>query len=198
MVTYAKAGYTFMFLDYRGRGGETAGYPLNPQTDYTHFENKEWPEYYLTICDISSAQAMLTAKFGVPVYAVGGSNGGRYAAVAAGVDKNFAGYVGISTCRLGDQGLSGRAGRDRGCPAVCNILRAKHLPADNLPAPGLDVPQRDRPDNPVHSREGPLCNGERTKNIHGVQRRPRDQPGCRCPAHSTMGANLWYTNVNRY
>jgi dienelactone hydrolase len=101
MVTYAEAGYAFMFLDYRGRGGETPGYPLNPQTDYTLFENKEWPEYYLTICDISSAQAMLTARFGVPVYAVGGSNGGRYAAVAAGVDKNFAGYVGISTSDWG-------------------------------------------------------------------------------------------------
>jgi hypothetical protein len=101
MVTYAEAGYAFMFLDYRGRGGETTGYPLNPQTDYTLFENKEWPEYYLTICDISSAQAMLTARFGVPIYAVGGSNGGRYAAVAAGVDKNFAGYVGISTSDWG-------------------------------------------------------------------------------------------------
>jgi hypothetical protein len=101
MVTYAEAGYAFMFLDYRGRGGETAGYPLNPQTDYALFENKEWPEYYLTICDISSAQAMLSARFGVPVYAVGGSNGGRYAAVAAGVDRNFAGYVGISTADWG-------------------------------------------------------------------------------------------------
>ena len=101
MVTYAADGYAFMFLDYRGRGGETAGYPLNPQTDYALFENREWPEYYLTICDISSARAMLAARFGVPVYAVGGSNGGRYAAVAAGVDRNFAGYVGISTADWG-------------------------------------------------------------------------------------------------
>jgi dienelactone hydrolase len=101
MVTYAKAGYAFMFLDYRGRGGETAGYPLNPQKDYALFKNNEWPEYYLTVCDITSAQAMLTTRFGVPVYAVGGSNGGRYAAVAAGVDKNFAGYVGISTSDWG-------------------------------------------------------------------------------------------------
>jgi hypothetical protein len=101
MVTYAAAGYAFMYLDYRGRGGETAGYPFNPQTDYAKFENKEWPEYYLTICDISQARAMLATRFGVPVYAVGGSNGGRYAAVAAGVDKNFAGYVGISTADWG-------------------------------------------------------------------------------------------------
>ncbi len=101
MVQYAAAGYAFMFLDYRGRGGETAGYPFNPNTDYAMFENKEWPEYYLTICDISSARAMLASRFGVPVYAVGGSNGGRYAAVAAGVDKNFAGYIGISTADWG-------------------------------------------------------------------------------------------------
>ena len=101
MVQYAADGYTFMFLDYRGRGGETTGYPFNPNTDYALFENKEWPEYYLTICDISSARAMLATRFGVPVYAIGSSNGGRYAAVAAGVDKNFAGYIGISTADWG-------------------------------------------------------------------------------------------------
>ncbi|MGA2104749.1 alpha/beta hydrolase [Methanoregula sp.] len=102
MVQYAADGYAFMFLDYRGRyGGETNGYPLNPNTDFALFENKEWPEYYLTICDISSARAILASRFGVPVYAVGGSNGGRYAAVAAGVDKNFAGYIGISTADWG-------------------------------------------------------------------------------------------------
>jgi uncharacterized protein len=37
----------------------------------------------------------------VPVYAVGSSNGGRYAATAAGVDKDYAGYVGISTSDWG-------------------------------------------------------------------------------------------------
>jgi len=101
MVRYAEAGYAFMFVDTRGRGGETAGYAFSPQADYTKFEQKVWPEYYLTICDISSARALLSEKFGVPVYAVGGSNGGRYAAAAAGVDKNFAGYVGISTADWG-------------------------------------------------------------------------------------------------
>lgn len=101
MVTYAAAGYAFMFVDIRGRGGETAGYAFNPQTDYAKFESGDWPEYYLTICDISSARAALASRFGVPVYAVGGSNGGRYAAVAAGVDPKFAGYVGISTANWG-------------------------------------------------------------------------------------------------
>lgn len=113
MINYAAAGYAFMFVDIRGRGGETDGYTFNPQTDYTKFESGDWPQYYLTICDISSARAVLANRFGVPVYAVGGSNGGRYAAVAAGVDPKFAGYVGISTADWGlrdavlDQGGSG-------------------------------------------------------------------------------------------
>jgi len=104
MVRYAAAGYAFMFVDTRGRGGETAGAAFNPSNDYVKFEannQDDWPEYYQTICDISSARAILANRFGVPVYAVGGSNGGRYAAVAAGVDRNFAGYVGISTADWG-------------------------------------------------------------------------------------------------
>jgi len=101
MVQYAAAGYAFLFIDTRGRGGETPGYPLNPQLDFAVFENKEWPEYYQIICDISSARGLLADRLNVPVYAVGGSNGGRYAAVAAGVDPKFAGYVGISTSDWG-------------------------------------------------------------------------------------------------
>ena len=101
MVRYAAAGYAFMFVDTRGRGGETGGDAFSPQTDYTKFESGGWPQYYLTICDISTARSVLASRFGVPVYAVGGSNGGRYAAVAAGVDPKFAGYVGISTADWG-------------------------------------------------------------------------------------------------
>lgn len=101
MLQYAEAGYAFMFVDIRGRGGETAGYAFSPQTDYTKFGQNAWPEYYQTICDLSSARALLAKKFGVPVYAAGGSNGGRYAAVAAGVDKDFAGYIGVSTADWG-------------------------------------------------------------------------------------------------
>lgn len=104
MLQFAQAGYAFMFVDTRGRGGETDGYAFSPQEDYAKFKannQNDWPEFYETVCDISSARALLAAKFGVPVYAVGGSNGGRYAAVAAGVDKNFAGYIGVSTADWG-------------------------------------------------------------------------------------------------
>jgi hypothetical protein len=115
MIRYATAGYAFLFIDYRGRGGETPGYPFNPQLDFAAFENKQWPEFYQTICDISSARGLLANRLNVPVYVVGGSNGGRYAAVAAGVDPRFAGYVGISTADWGvrdsviEQGINGDA-----------------------------------------------------------------------------------------
>lgn len=113
MVRYAAADYAFLFVDIRGNGGQTSGYPFNPQRDYSLFEKGDWPQYYLTVCDLVAAQQILSGRFGVPVYAMGSSNGGRYAAVAAGVDPEFSGYVGISTSDWGvldsaiQQGYSG-------------------------------------------------------------------------------------------
>jgi dienelactone hydrolase len=113
MVRYTAAGYAFLFVDIRGNGGQTPGYPLNPQQDFSLFEKGDWPQYYLTICDLVASRQMLSGRFGVPVYAMGSSNGGRYAAVAAGVDPDFTGYVGISTSDWGildsavHQGYSG-------------------------------------------------------------------------------------------
>ena len=113
MVRYAGARYAFLFVDIRGNGGQTPGYPFNPQRDFTLFEKSNWPQYYLTVCDLVAAQQVLSDRFSVPVYAMGSSNGGRYAAVAAGVDPEFSGYVGISTSDWGildsaiEQGYSG-------------------------------------------------------------------------------------------
>jgi uncharacterized protein len=116
MVRFASAGYAFLFVDIRGNGGETPGLPFGKQLiqqDYAKFEKGEMLQYYLSICDLVSAQKMLSGKYNVPVYAVGSSNGGRYAAVAAGTDPAFAGYVGISTSDWGlldsitQQGVTG-------------------------------------------------------------------------------------------
>ena len=113
MVRYSAAGYAFLFVDIRGNGGQTPGNPFNPQRDFSLFEKGDWPQYYLTVCDLVAARQVLSGKFGVPVYAMGSSNGGRYAAVAAGVDPEFSGYVGVSTSDWGvlqsviQQGYSG-------------------------------------------------------------------------------------------
>ena len=116
MVRYAAAGYAFMFIDTRGNGAETPGIPFSPQLvqqDYNRFENGDWPQYYLSVCDLVNAQKIVSDRYSVPVYMMGSSNGGRYAAVAAGVDPQFAGYMGISTSDWGlldstiQQGYSG-------------------------------------------------------------------------------------------
>ena len=116
MVRYASAGYAFLFVDTRGNGGETPGLPFGQQLiqqDYARFEKGEMPQYYLSLCDLVSAQKMLSGRYNVPVYAMGSSNGGRYAAIAAGTDSAFAGYIGISTSDWGlldsakQQGITG-------------------------------------------------------------------------------------------
>jgi hypothetical protein len=116
LVRFARAGYAFLFVDTRGNGGETAGIPFSQQLiqqDYAKFSKGEMPQYYLSICDLVSAQKMLSGKYNVPVYSMGSSNGGRYAAVATGIDQQFTGYVGISTSDWGlldsvkQQGVTG-------------------------------------------------------------------------------------------
>lgn len=116
MVRFASAGYAFLFVDTRGNGGETAGLPFGQQMiqqDFADFEKGEMPQYYLSVCDLVSARKLLAARYDVPVYIIGSSNGGRYAAVAAGVDPQFAGYIGISTSdwgfldALNEQGVTG-------------------------------------------------------------------------------------------
>ena len=110
LIRYAAAGYAFLFVDTRGNGAETPGYPFNPQADFNRFEKGDWPQYYQVICDLSSARKMLADRFGVPVYAMGSSNGGRYAAVAAAIDPQCAGYVGISTSDWGIRDAAIRQG----------------------------------------------------------------------------------------
>ena len=94
---YAAQGYAYLILDVRGNGGETAGYPMDLEKDFQRFMAGEWPQYYLSVCDVSSARTYLQEKSIIPVYATGESNGGRYAAIAAALDREFAGYIGIST-----------------------------------------------------------------------------------------------------
>jgi len=116
MVRYASAGFAFFFIDTRGNGGETPGLPFGQQLirqDFSKFGKGEMPQYYLSVCDLVSARKLLAGKYNTPVYATGSSNGGRLAAVAAGIDPDFAGYIGISTSdwglldSLSEQGVTG-------------------------------------------------------------------------------------------
>ncbi|MEN6341352.1 MAG: alpha/beta hydrolase [Methanospirillum sp.] len=102
-AAYPDAGIAFLYLDVRGNGFETPGTPLDLNADYALFRQDRWPQSYRVVADVMHARAYLAKTFGVPVWAVGSSNGGRYAAVAAGIDPAFAGYAGVSTSGLGSK-----------------------------------------------------------------------------------------------
>jgi fermentation-respiration switch protein FrsA (DUF1100 family) len=99
--TYARTGIAMAVLDVRGNGGETAGTPLDIEGDFNLFRQKSWPQYYAVVADIIATREILASRYQVPVYAMGESNGGRYAAIAAAADRNFRGYIGISTSGFG-------------------------------------------------------------------------------------------------
>ena len=103
---YARAGIATLVLDTRGNGGETAGPAPEMEEDYQKFRNGEWPVFYREGCDLTGARLYLEEKFRTRVYAMGESNGGRYAAFAAASDPNFAGYIGVSTSGFDRYGLS--------------------------------------------------------------------------------------------
>ncbi|HUU75323.1 MAG TPA: alpha/beta hydrolase [Methanoregulaceae archaeon] len=98
---YAESGYAFLVLDLRESGGETAGYPFSPDDDFRRFQEGECPQFYLSVCDVCRAGHYLKDEYSIPIYAMGSSNGGRYAAVATAIDHVFSGYIGVSTSGFG-------------------------------------------------------------------------------------------------
>jgi hypothetical protein len=104
MTEYARSGYAFLFLDMRGNGGETPGRPLNLDDDFGRFTSGLTPQYYSCIGDVILVADYLGKRYHVPVYVVGSSNGGRYAAIAAALDPEISGYIGISTSGFGSPG----------------------------------------------------------------------------------------------
>ncbi len=106
LIPRAKEGIATVVVDVRGNGGKSQGYPLDMERDFNTFAEGKWPQQYLIYTDCISAKNYLVKRFGdIPVYIIGESNGGRYAAITAAIDPSFDGYVGISTSgyeRIGD------------------------------------------------------------------------------------------------
>jgi dienelactone hydrolase len=151
---YAMDGCAALVLDLRGNGGETRGIPFNPELDYLAFDVGAWPGFYATVCDLSAARGIVASRWRVPVYAMGASNGGRYAAIAAATDRDFAGYIGVSTSGFGLAGMrisSGNASR---------FL----LSIDPEHAIGKIAP---RPVWIFHSREDPVINFTLGQELYG-------------------------------
>ena len=110
---YAMAGCAALVLDLRGNGGLSHGRPFNPDLEFMAFDMGAWPQTYETACDLSAARGIVDPSGKIPVYAMGASNGGRTAALAAEADPGFAGYIGVSTSGYGLPGnqYTGNASR---------------------------------------------------------------------------------------
>ena len=107
MKEYPSHEIAVCILDIRGNGGGSLspGYPMDIQKDLNIYLNGNWPEFYLIACDLIRIEGYFSERFqSIPVWMVGESNGGRYAALAASADQNVTGYIGISTSGFGKVG----------------------------------------------------------------------------------------------
>jgi len=158
---YAMAGCAALVLDLRGNGGETRGRGFNPDLDFLAFNAGAWPEFYKTACDLSVSRRITSARWNVPVYAMGASNGGRYAAIIAAADPGFSGYIGVSTSGFGLAGNQYSSG---------NISRFL-LSIDPDHAIGKIAP---RPVWIFHSRTDPVINFTLGEELYGRAGNPKE------------------------
>ena len=142
---YAMAGCAALVLDLRGNGGETKGRGFSPEQDFLAFNAGVWPEFYKTVCDLSASRGVVSGRWKIPVFAMGASYGGRYAAIAAAADPGFSGYIGVSTSGFG------LAGNQYSAENVSRFL----LSIDPDHAIGKIAP---RPVWIFHSRRDPVIN----------------------------------------
>ncbi|MHC1630135.1 MAG: alpha/beta hydrolase, partial [Methanoculleaceae archaeon] len=96
-IGYARAGLACLVPDVRGMGGETPGEPVSIDREIATLQEGGVPQYFRVVGDLCAARKLLAERTGIPVFVAGSSQGGRYAALAAAADPEFAGYAGIST-----------------------------------------------------------------------------------------------------
>jgi fermentation-respiration switch protein FrsA (DUF1100 family) len=161
---YARAGIAMAVLDIRGNGGETSGTPLDIEEDLRRFTENSWPQYYAIVTDMIATREYIASRFAVPIYAMGESNGGRYAAIAAATDRNFAGYVGISTSGFG------LAGNRYSGPTRKFLLSIDpdHAIADISPRPALIFHAPDDPIIPYQDGQALFAHAQEPKEFRNL------------------------------
>jgi dienelactone hydrolase len=94
-------GYASLTLDERGNGGETQGVsPMDLQTGYTAYRNREMPAQYAQIYDVLLAYDYLQTRKdldGDAIAVLGESMGGRFAIITAGIEPGIKGAFVVSS-----------------------------------------------------------------------------------------------------
>lgn len=98
-VKITELGYAVFTFDQRGIG-ETGGYYLNFDQDYSVFSKGNEPMQHLSVYDALKAYDVLKKTKDIDkdnIGIMGESMGGRYALIAAAIDKRLKGVIAIST-----------------------------------------------------------------------------------------------------
>jgi len=101
----AKMGFAVLIIDQRG-WGETGGIVPSFQADYSTFADGREPVQHLMVYDAFRSYDILKSMpevDGSRIYASGESMGGRYAIIAASIEKGIAGALIISSSGYGFQ-----------------------------------------------------------------------------------------------
>jgi len=101
----AKMGFAVLIIDQRG-WGETGGIVPSFQADYSTFSDGREPVQHLMVYDALRSYDILKSRpevDGSRIYASGESMGGRYAIIAASIEKGVAGALIISSSGYGFQ-----------------------------------------------------------------------------------------------
>jgi pimeloyl-ACP methyl ester carboxylesterase len=95
----AKKGYAVLTIDQRGIG-ETGGYYLNVDEDYKVFSRGQEPVQHLAVYDVLASFDVLGDIKRIDkenIALIGKSMGGRYALIAAAIDRRIKGVLAISS-----------------------------------------------------------------------------------------------------
>jgi fermentation-respiration switch protein FrsA (DUF1100 family) len=98
-------GFAVLIIDQRG-WGETAGFVPSIQADFSTFRDGREPVQHMMVYDGLRAYDILKSRPEVDpsrIYAAGQSMGGRYAMIAASIEKGIAGALIISSSGFGLQ-----------------------------------------------------------------------------------------------
>ena len=99
----AEMGFAILIIDQRG-WGETGGFVPSLQADFSTFQDSREPVQHMMVYDALRSYDLLLSRPEVDqsrIYASGESMGGRYAIIAASIEKGIAGALIISSAGYG-------------------------------------------------------------------------------------------------
>jgi len=145
----AEMGFAVLIIDQRG-WGETGGFVPSMQADFSTFSDNREPVQHMMVYDALRSYDLLKSRPEVDparIYASGESMGGRYAIIAASIEKGIAGALIISS-----SGYGSPDSQDPQIVRFMNSIDPDHYVAGISPRPVIMVHSKN--DNVVPFQSG--------------------------------------------